>query len=69
MTKFEIKIDGMGCQKCVSNVEKAFAGDSRVKGYEVNIGDAIVYGDLTEEIVKEIIEDAGYDLKSIKEVE
>ena len=68
MTKFEIKIDGMGCQKCVANVEEAFAGDPRVKGYEVRVGDAIVYGDLTKVVVKEIIEDAGYDLKSIKEV-
>ena len=68
MTKFEIKIDGMGCQKCIDNVEEAFAGDPRVKGYEVRIGDAIVYGDLTKETVKEIIEDAGYDLKEIKEI-
>lgn len=68
MAKFEIKIDGMGCEKCVKNVEEAFAGDPRVKGYEVKVGEAVVYGDLTKESINEIIDDAGYDLIEAKEI-
>ncbi|WP_024613298.1 heavy-metal-associated domain-containing protein [Clostridium sp. Ade.TY] len=68
MTKFEIKIDGMGCEKCVKNIEEAFAGDPRVKGYEVKVGEAIVYGDLNKASISEIIDNAGYDLLEAKEI-
>ncbi|MBM7835822.1 heavy-metal-associated domain-containing protein [Clostridium sardiniense] len=69
MTKYKIKIDGMGCQKCVDNVERAFAGDGRVKQYEVKVGEAIVECDLTKEELKDLIDDAGYDLETVEEIE
>lgn len=68
MTKYNVKISGMGCQKCVDNIERAFAGDSRVKQYEVKVGEAIVEGDLTKEELKDLIDDAGYDLETVEEI-
>lgn len=69
MKKFDVKIGGMGCQKCVENIESAFAGDSRIKQYEVKVGEAIVEGDITESELKDLIDDAGYDLETAKEIE
>lgn len=69
MKKFDVKIGGMGCQKCVDSIESAFAGDSRIKQYEVKVGEAIVEGDITKEELKDLIDDAGYDLEEAKEIE
>ena len=56
MKKFDVKIGGMGCQKCVDSIESAFAGDSRIKQYEVKVGEAIVEGDINEAELKDLIE-------------
>lgn len=69
MKKFDVKIGGMGCQKCVDSIESAFAGDSRIKQYEVKVGEAIVEGDINEAELKDLIDDAGYDLEEVKEIE
>ena len=69
MKKFDVKIGGMGCQKCIDSIESAFAGDSRIKQYEVKVGEAIVEGDINEAELKDLIDDAGYDLEEVKEIE
>lgn len=50
-----IKIDGMGCQKCVAHVKEALEGLDGVELLDVKIGEASV--DIPE----------GYDFKKIVE--
>lgn len=69
MKKYEVKISGMGCHKCVENIEKAFAGNPEVKEYEVKVGEAIVTCNLTKKELEELIDDAGYDLDKVEEIE
>ena len=54
MTKYNVKIGGMGCAHCIGHVQEA-----------LELGSAVVEGDVTEAKLKDIIEDAGYDVESI----
>ncbi|MEG1002832.1 heavy-metal-associated domain-containing protein [Clostridium sp.] len=65
MTKYNVKIEGMGCANCIGHVQEALEDCVEVKDFTVELGSAIVEGDVTESKLKDIIEDAGYDVESI----
>ncbi|MGL4772055.1 MAG: heavy-metal-associated domain-containing protein [Clostridium sp.] len=65
MTKYNVKIDGMSCNHCVGHVKSAFEGNENVTSLNVEIGLAVIEGEITENEIKDIIEDEGYDIVEI----
>ncbi|HZW39212.1 MAG TPA: heavy-metal-associated domain-containing protein [Ignavibacteriaceae bacterium] len=66
MTK-KFKIEGMSCGHCVMAVKKELSRiDADVK--DVQIGSAVVdvNGNITEEKIKEAIENAGYNVTNVE---
>ena len=61
--KHVIKIDGMGCNKCVAHVKEALEGLGDLEVLEVKIGEATV--DMVENYdfgkIVEALDDTGYD--------
>ncbi len=57
-----IKIDGMTCNHCVMNVEKAIKSTSGVRSVEISLNDKVakIAGDFNIEEVKKNIESMGY---------
>lgn len=67
--KKKILIEGMSCGHCVNHVYEAL-DDIRATDIKVNLeeGNAIAeVGDITDDAIKEAIEDAGYDVLEIEE--
>ncbi|MDO4720578.1 MAG: heavy metal-associated domain-containing protein [Peptostreptococcaceae bacterium] len=64
-----ISIFGMSCHKCVAHVQHALEALSQVESAKVSLQDqnAVVRlkEDVSDEILKETIEDIGYDVKGI----
>ena len=60
-----IKIDGMGCQKCVAHVKEALEGLDGVELLDVKIGEASI--DIPEgydfKKIVEALDDAGYEVE------
>lgn len=65
MTKYNVKIGGMVCAHCVGHIQEALEDCVEVKDFTVELGSAVVEGDVSEAKLKDIIEDAGYDVESI----
>lgn len=59
----KIKIEGMGCEKCVAHVKEALEGLG-LTDIQVSLsgGYAEFEGEVDDAALKEAIEDAGYDL-------
>lgn len=59
-----LKIDGMGCEHCIKSVKDALIGIDGLEILEVKIGEAEVEikDESIIEIIKEKLDDAGYDL-------
>ncbi len=70
LMKKKIFIEGMSCGHCVGRVEKALKEEEAVKNVLVNLDEKNAVIELQEEFsddkLKEIIEDAGYDVVSIE---
>lgn len=65
-----INIEGMACNHCVMAVKNALSKLSEVKEVKVDLSNktTIVEGEsLSDEILVEVIEEAGYDVISIDE--
>ena len=63
-----IKIEGMSCEKCVAHVKDALEEVSGIEKVTVDLkeGKAIIEGnEVSDEVIKEVIEDEGYDVISI----
>ena len=69
MAKFKIEMNGMSCMHCVGHVKNAFGDCGKVRGMDVEINKAVIEGDLTEEEIKDIIEDEGYDVVKIEKID
>jgi copper chaperone len=67
--KKKISIEGMSCEHCVAHVKNALEGIDGVSAVEVNLEGkyAIVQTDVNDEILKEAIEEEGYDVVKIEE--
>lgn len=67
MTKV-IKIEGMNCMHCVGAVKKALSGIEGVKDITVDLQakKAMVEAiNVSDDVLKEVVEDAGYDVIEI----
>jgi copper chaperone CopZ len=68
--KKKIIIEGMSCGHCVNHVYMAL-DEIRAIDIKVNLeqGNAVAeVGDITDDVIKEAIEEAGYDVVGIEEV-
>jgi copper chaperone len=66
--KKKILIEGMSCGHCVAHVKDALEGIDGVSSVEVNLEGkyATVETDVNDEILKEAIEEEGYDVLKIE---
>ena len=64
----KVKIEGMSCQHCVKRVDNALKDLEGVISAKVSVGEAVIDGNVSEELVKETIEDAGYDVEEISAI-
>ncbi|MVX63673.1 heavy metal transport/detoxification protein [Clostridium chromiireducens] len=67
--KKKISIEGMSCEHCVAHVKDALEGIDGVSSIEVSLEGkyATVETDVNDEILKEAIEEEGYDVVKIEE--
>ena len=66
--KKTINIEGMACMNCVSRVEKALAALEGVTKAEVNLKNknaVVELENVTDEMLKETVEDLGFDVIGI----
>lgn len=67
--KKTIYIEGMSCSHCVNRVKNTLEEINDVNNVEVNLEESIAILDLKhdvkDKVVKEAIEDAGYEVKAI----
>ena len=61
----KIIIDGMSCQHCVRNVKGNLEMLDGVEKADVKVGEAIVEGNISDEKIRDTIEDLGFDVVSI----
>jgi len=68
--KKEMMIEGMSCNHCKMRVEKALGSLAGVSSVEVDLSAKKAIVELSEEVdgavLKEVVEDAGYDVVSIQ---
>ena len=62
-----MKIDGMGCKRCVQRVKDALA-EAGAEELNVEIGKAEAVFDGPAETLKKAVEDAGYGVLSAEEI-
>ncbi|WP_297429750.1 heavy-metal-associated domain-containing protein [Clostridium sp.] len=67
--KKKILIEGMSCEHCVAHVKNALEGIDGVSSVEVSLEGkyATAETDVDNEILKEAIEEEGYDVVKIEE--
>ena len=63
--KYTVAIEGMGCEKCVMKVKNALASIGAAEE-NVQIGSAVCEFSGDEESLRSAIEDAGFDVLSVK---
>lgn len=66
--KKKISVEGMSCGHCVNHVKEAL-NEIGAKDVEVSLENKLAVaevGDISDEKIKEAIEDAGYDVTSIE---
>lgn len=67
--KVQIKIEGMSCQHCVKRVEEALKENFETNTVNVDLGNNQAMVDFINEVsdqqIKDVIEDVGYDVKEI----
>ena len=67
--KKKILIEGMSCNHCVAHVKEALEGLDEVTSVEVRLkeNNAIVETKVSNEVLKDAIEEEGYDVIKIEE--
>jgi copper ion binding protein len=63
-----ILIEGMSCSHCTGRVEKALSALEGVQVIEVSVEKkhAVLESNVENEVLKEAVEDVGFDVKDIK---
>ncbi len=65
----QIKIEGMSCQHCVKRVEEALKDSFETNSVSVDLANNQAMVDfsnkVSEQQIKDVIEDVGYDVKEI----
>ena len=63
MSKIILEIDGMAGTHCVNHVRNTLLELEGVdKVSDVEIGSAVIYGDISEDEIREALEEEGYEL-------
>jgi hypothetical protein len=61
-----LAIKGMTCSHCVENVRRALAGAEGVRELSVELGKAVVAGDVDEAELRRRVEEAGYEVTGVE---
>ena len=70
--EIQMKVNGMTCEFCAKGIEKTFKKEKGVTGVKVDLDNKIVSVstaegvDISDERLKKLITDAGYELKEVK---
>ena len=64
----KVKVAGMSCQHCVKRVDNALKDVAGVVSAKVSLGEVVIDGNVSQEVIKETIEDAGYDVEEISAI-
>lgn len=71
--KKRIRIEGMSCEHCLKRVQNALSGQEGVSEVQVNLKEGTatfrVKETVTDTTLKELIEDSGYDVVSIENMD
>lgn len=68
----KVKVSGMVCSMCAQGIQKKFSNEKAVKDINVNLDDKVVMitthegKDVTDEVIKKLITEAGYNVASIE---
>lgn len=66
----KVFIEGMSCNHCLRRVENALKGLEGVKTVKVDlkgkVANVVLMSDLSDEVIKATIEDAGYEVTEIR---
>ena len=66
MSKIILEIDGMAGTHCINHVRNTLLElDGVDKVSEVEIGSAILYGEISEDEIREALEEEGFELLNI----
>lgn len=68
--KKKINIEGMSCNHCVGHVREALEALANIKSVDVQLDNkcAIIEGEVADEVLKEVVEEEGYDVISIETI-
>lgn len=68
--KIKVQIEGMSCSHCVAHVKEALEEISTITSVEVSLEGkyAVVEGEVTEEVIRDAIDEAGYDVTHISKM-
>jgi len=70
-TRYDMRVDGLACPFCAYGIEKKFTKTDGVKSVDINLKKGLVVVDtvegktFTEAKLKQIVNDAGFTLKSV----
>ncbi|QTA38352.1 heavy-metal-associated domain-containing protein [Thermosipho ferrireducens] len=65
-----VTIEGMTCEHCIMHVKEELMKLPGVKLLEVEVGKAIIEGEgIENSMIEKAVEEAGYEVKEIKEME
>ncbi|APT75518.1 hypothetical protein LN42_03250 [Marinitoga sp. 1137] len=67
--KKEIIISGMNCEHCIMHVKRELTKLPDINILSVEIGKAVIKGNISDEKLIEAIDEAGYEIKEIKIIE
>lgn len=64
----KVRIEGMSCMGCSARVEKALKAVPGIQSVKVDLADnsASYSGNVADAVIKEAIEDIGYDVKGFE---
>ena len=72
-TQYDMRVDGLACPFCAYGIEKGFTKTEGVKSVDIDLKNGLVIvkteegKTFTEDILKEIINDTGFTMKSMTE--
>ncbi len=67
-----VKVSGMVCSMCAQGIKKKFAPETSIRELRVNMDEKVVTiqthegKDLSDETIKKLIQEAGYNVASIE---
>ena len=65
MSKMVLEIEGMSCSHCVNHVKSVLLELDGVDVIRVEIGKAVIDADISEDELRDVLEDEGYELVSV----